>query len=172
MGRQADFICISVSTVMSKADWKKIKAEYIGGGISQRKLAEKHKVSESTLMKRAQAEHWTDERKQAYQKSTEKALQKVADEASENALILARCRRKLLRKLEQEIDALPDKIGSTTSLDVTETEPKPSGKLKRTQKRTEWSIRQLAGAYHDLAEEDFKREKLEIDRQKAENENW
>ncbi len=41
-------------------DWKKIKAEYIEGGTSYRRLAEKHEVSFSTLRKVAAKEHWTD----------------------------------------------------------------------------------------------------------------
>lgn len=40
--------------------WNKIKAEYIQGNLSYRKLAEKHGVSFSTLRKRASVEKWTD----------------------------------------------------------------------------------------------------------------
>lgn len=41
-------------------DWKKLKAEYIAGGTSYRKLAEKYEVSFSTLRKVAAKEHWTE----------------------------------------------------------------------------------------------------------------
>ena len=41
-------------------DWKRIKAEYIAGGTSYRKLAEKYKVSFSTLRKVAAKEQWTE----------------------------------------------------------------------------------------------------------------
>lgn len=41
-------------------DWKKIKAEYIAGGTSYRKLAEKYGVSFSTLRKVAAKEHWSE----------------------------------------------------------------------------------------------------------------
>ena len=41
-------------------DWKRIKAEYIAGGTSYRKLAEKYNVSFSTLRKVAAKEHWSE----------------------------------------------------------------------------------------------------------------
>ena len=44
-------------------DWNPIRAEYIGGGISQRKLAKKYNLSETTLMKKANAEGWHQLRK-------------------------------------------------------------------------------------------------------------
>ena len=130
-------------------------------------MAKKHGVSETTLMKKANAEGWTRQRQQTYSKAGEKAQQKTANAVAENAVILQRCRKKLLLRLEKEIDALPDLIGSGSSLSVVD----GTNRKKRTEKRTEWSIRQLAGAYHDLAEEDFKREKLELEKQKAED-DW
>lgn len=39
-------------------DWNRLKAEYIKGGISYRKLAEKHKVPFDTLRKQAAKENW------------------------------------------------------------------------------------------------------------------
>ena len=41
-------------------DWERIKAEYIAGGTSYRKLAEKYNVSFSTLRKVAAKEHWSE----------------------------------------------------------------------------------------------------------------
>ena len=52
-------------------DWKKIKAEYIRGGTSYRKLADKYRqdgVSFSSIRRRAEKEKWTDLRTQAEQK--------------------------------------------------------------------------------------------------------
>jgi hypothetical protein len=49
------------------ADWKKIKAEYIKGGISYRKLADKHKVPFGTLTRIAGNEKWGElKRKSGY----------------------------------------------------------------------------------------------------------
>lgn len=65
------------------ADWKKIKKEYIAGGISHRQLSEKHGVSYSTLKKVAAREHWTDMRNQAEAKENAKVVEAVS---SKNAL--------------------------------------------------------------------------------------
>ena len=59
-------------------DWKKIKAEYIRGGVSYRKLAEKYGVSFSTLRKVASKEKWTDLRNKAGAKRDSKIVESVA----------------------------------------------------------------------------------------------
>lgn len=89
-------------------DWNTIRAEYIGGGISQRKLAEKHGVSETTLMKKANAEGWHELRAKADSKSTAKAQQKTAEAAADNAVLAERIKRKVMLKLERVIDAFGD----------------------------------------------------------------
>ena len=73
-------------------DWKKIKKEYIAGGISYRKLAEKHGVSFNTLEKVARREGWCELRRQADEKAATKAVEAVStrnaklDEAVDLAL--------------------------------------------------------------------------------------
>ena len=59
-------------------DWKKIKKEYIAGGISYRKLAEKHGVSFNTLEKVARREGWCELRRQADEKAATKAVEAVS----------------------------------------------------------------------------------------------
>ena len=133
-------------------DWNAIRAEYIGGGTSYRKLAKKYGVSINVLSPRATVEGWVNMRKEAETKATAKALQKTADIAANNATIAARIRTKLLRKLEKEIDALPDMIGSETRNSVTENEFSQDG--RRIQKVKEaaksFKLRDLAAAYKDL----------------------
>ena len=133
-------------------DWNAIRAEYIGGGTSYRKLAKKYGVSINTLSPLATAEGWVKMRQEAQDKATAKALQKTADIAADNATIAARIRTKLLRKLEKEIDALPDMIGSETRNSVTENEFSKDG--RRIQKVKEaaksYKLRDLAAAYKDL----------------------
>jgi hypothetical protein len=133
-------------------DWNAIRAEYIGGGTSYRKLAKKYGVSINVLSPRATVEGWVGMRKEAETKATAKALQKTAEIAADNATIAARIRTKLLRKLEREIDALPDMIGSETRNSVTENEFSKDG--RRIQKVKEaakaFKLRDLAAAYKDL----------------------
>ena len=64
-------------------DWKKLKKEYIAGGISHRKLSEKYGVSYSTLKKVAAREHWTDLRNHAGAKEDAKVVEAVS---AQNAL--------------------------------------------------------------------------------------
>ena len=88
--------------------WRKIKAEYIAGGISQRALAEKHGVPMSSLVKHAKKEKWTAKRKQAENKTVEKVAEKTAEEVADNAVTLQRIKAKLLSKVESMIDNFPD----------------------------------------------------------------
>ena len=99
---------------MSKPDWAKIRAEYITGGISQRKLAAKYGVSETTLMKKAAAENWSKLKKETDSKSIAKAQQKTANAVADNAIKAERIKSKLLDILERQIDLLPEKIGSAS----------------------------------------------------------
>ena len=60
-------------------DWLAIKTEYINGGISYRKLAEKYGVSFNTLKERAIAEEWTKLKAEQHHKTTTKTQQKTAE---------------------------------------------------------------------------------------------
>lgn len=139
---------------IGKTDWNAIRVEYIGGGISQRELAEKYGVSEAYLIQKANKEHWKQDRDEAVRKGLEKSKQKTANAISSNAEIAVRIKSKLLRRLEREIDALPDLIGSETRNSVTEIDT-PAGKDtkgKKTHKELTkaYKLRDLAAAYKDL----------------------
>lgn len=99
-----------------KPDWNTIRAEYIAGGISQRALAAKHKVSDTTLMKRARAEKWNALRKEAERKAVTKTQQEVAkrtaDAAAANAVKLEKARALLIDKILKAIEQMPDKSGT------------------------------------------------------------
>lgn len=60
------------------ADWKKIKREYIAGGVSYKALAEKHGVSFSTIQKIGAKGHWSDLRKKSSKKEEEKVVEVVS----------------------------------------------------------------------------------------------
>ena len=138
--------------LIGNIDWNVIRAEYIAGGTSYRKLAKKHNISLNTLSPIATAEGWPKLRQEAQDKATAKSIQKTAEIASDNATLAARIRTKLLRKLEREIDALPDMLGSETRNSVTENEFSKDG--RRIQKVKEaaksYRLRDLAAAYKDL----------------------
>ena len=86
-------------------DWNKLKAEYIAGGISYRKLAEKYSVSFSTLRDIAIREKWTDLKAQAQNKSVTKLVESVAKQNGTYTVSVIDVADKLLNKIESLIDA-------------------------------------------------------------------
>ena len=89
-------------------NWRKIKAEYIAGGISQRALAEKYGVPWGTLRVRANKEKWNSKRKGAEKKAMQKVEQKTAEIVSDNAVLLERAKTGLLRLAVAMIEEYPD----------------------------------------------------------------
>ena len=135
-----------------KPDWNAIRAEYIAGGIGQRKLAQKYGISEHTLIGRARAEEWAADREKAKNEAATKALQKVVESAASNAVIAQRIREKLLRRLEKEIDALPDSIGTNKRKAVTEYDYDGKRPKKTKDLATEYKLKDLTAAWKDLTE--------------------
>lgn len=86
-------------------DWNKLRAEYIAGGISYRKLAEKYGVSFSTLRDIAIREKWTDLKAQAQNKSVTKLVESVAKQNGTYTVSVIDVADKLLNKIETMIDA-------------------------------------------------------------------
>ena len=123
---------------MGKAvSWRKIKAEYIAGGISQRALAEKYGVPFGTLAKQARLKKWNAARKQAEQKAVEKVAQKTAETVADNAVVLERVKGKLLAKLETMVDAFPTSGAAEMKIRTKTTE-------------TKYSMRDIAAVYAAL----------------------
>ena len=81
--------------------------EYIAGGISQRKLAEKYEIPFGTLQKRARIEKWNSKRKKAEEKAVEKVTQKTAEIVADNATLCEQIKTKLLRRLSEMVDNFP-----------------------------------------------------------------
>lgn len=88
--------------------WRKLKAEYIAGGISQRALAEKYSVPFGTLQKQARLKKWNDARKKAEAKAVEKVTQKTAETVADNALLLEKVKTGLLQRLAKMVEEYPD----------------------------------------------------------------
>lgn len=73
------------------ADWKKIKKEYIAGGVSYKDLSEKYGVSQSTLRKTGAREHWANLRNAAGTREEQKVVEAVSAQNArfDNAVELA-----------------------------------------------------------------------------------
>ena len=96
-----------------RVNWKKIEAEYVGGSLSMRKLAEKHGVPWGTLNDRAARGKWGQKRRDAHKKAIEKAEQKTAEAFADNATIAAEIKRKLLARVNSLLDSIPEGMTST-----------------------------------------------------------
>lgn len=107
-------------------------------------------------MNRASLEGWAKEREQVRNKALAKIEQKTADIAAQNAVIAKRIQMKLLNRLEKEIDALPELIGTEKHKIVIENEYQdtPRGKGSRlarsTNKYLDYKLRDLTSAWKDL----------------------
>ena len=84
---------------MSCVDWNKIKAEYIAGGISYRKLAEKHEISRSKLQARATSEGWVDLKSQAQAKTEAKLVDSISDQSAKTTVTIYSVAEELLGKI-------------------------------------------------------------------------
>lgn len=84
-------------------DFKKIKAEYIRGGVSYRKLADKYSVSFSAIRRRAEKEKWTDLRTQAEQKSSIKIVESVASQEAKRVDGIQTVADMLLQKIYEGV---------------------------------------------------------------------
>lgn len=92
-------------------DWKRIKAEYIAGGTSYRKLAEKYGVPFGTLRKVAAKEKWTDLRSKAEAKADTKLVDTVSEKEADRAAKIINVADKLLDKISEVIDTVKDTQG-------------------------------------------------------------
>jgi hypothetical protein len=95
-------------------DWNKIKAEYIAGGTSYRKLAAKYNVSFSNLKNVAIREQWSKLREQAENRTTTKLVEDIAKQNAKIDDKYFNLVDKLLDKAEEVIDNTP--IWQCTSL--------------------------------------------------------
>lgn len=97
--------------------WKRIKAEYIAGGISLQKLAEKYDVSFSTIQKKSMEEKWGNLRKKNRRKVEEKIIDSVSSKEAKKAVDLFDIADLLADKVREiaETVADPDSIKKLTS---------------------------------------------------------
>ena len=79
--------------------YKKIKAEYIRGGISYQKLADKYRVSLSSVTRRATKEKWAELKKQSEQKANIKIVNSAADKEAKRADMFDTITDKLLQHI-------------------------------------------------------------------------
>lgn len=87
-------------------DWNKIKAEYIAGGTSYRKLAEKYEVSRTTLERKAKDEKWSELRRQTEGKAEAKMIDAISTKSAKIDDKYYRLVDKLMTKAEETIEGI------------------------------------------------------------------
>ena len=122
-----------------RVNWRNIRAEYISGGISYREIAKKYDIPFGTVRHRAQVENWVREREIAEHNVNMMSAQKTAEAASDNAVIAADIKKRLLLRLKRIEEKYP--------FDATEIRTH-EGKSTVT-----FRIRDLTAAYKDLTED-------------------
>ena len=130
-------------------DWKKIKAEYIKGGTSYRKLAEKHNVAFGTLRNVAAKEKWRELR----DKTRLKTDTKLTDAVSKQQAIR-------LGRIQKVADDLLNQLESIVS------DFKAADLIMDKQ-----SLKQITGALKDIKDIQSLKSPLDIEEQKARIEN-
>jgi transposase-like protein len=116
-----------------------ILAEYISGGISQRKLAQKYGVPVDTLIRKANREKWAQQRDEVHNKATTAIQRTTADKIVENTKVAADLKKKLLLRLQQ--------IEAKYPFDATEIKTKQGDNV------VIFRIKDLTAAYRDLTED-------------------
>ena len=99
---------------MDCANWNKIKAEYIAGGTSYRKLAKKYGVPRTTLERKAKDEKWLELRGRAEGKAEAKMVDAISNKSAKIDDKYFRLVDKLMSKAEETIDGLD--VWSVTAL--------------------------------------------------------
>ena len=127
-------------------DWKKLKAEYIAGGISYRKLAEKHNVPFHTLRKQAAKENWRALRDECIAKTATKIVELESDKNAERMNRLLKVSDDLLDVVEQAVRSFKD--GDSIVLDKT-------------------VLKSLSGTIKDIRDIQNIKTELDIEEQKA-----
>lgn len=105
-----------METKNNSPNWKKIRSEYVKGGISQQKLADKYGVSYATLRRRAEREKWRELKTKREQKVAEKLPEKLADIQAETAAKLMKMQAEAALvtygKLMSTLKTFPDGVGT------------------------------------------------------------
>ena len=102
-------------------DWNKLKAEYIAGGTSYRKLAEKYKdegVTFDKLKNIAVKQGWAELRQQAKDKAATKMVDEVAKDIAKNSIKINDVTDKLLDRILKLLESNAE-LGSQSIKNLT-----------------------------------------------------
>lgn len=93
--------------LLNRADLKKIKAEYLSGGITLQDLAEKYDIPYSTLTKKCSEGKWKELRKENGKKTEKKIAELTIEKDVRRAMSVISVADKLLDKITELVDNVP-----------------------------------------------------------------
>ena len=88
-------------------DWNRIKAEYIAGGTSYRKLCAKYGVSRTTLQRKAKDEKWLNLRSQAEAKAETRIVEDISKKSAKIDEKYYSLVDKLMQRAEEVVENTP-----------------------------------------------------------------
>lgn len=97
-------------------DWNKIKAEYIAGGTSYRKLCQKYDVGFNELQRIAKKEGWVNLRNQVKDKSETKMVNSISSDIAKRSIKITDVADKLLEKITNMIEEHEEILLNSQSL--------------------------------------------------------
>ena len=98
---------------LTKKEWQKIRIEYVKGNTTCKKLAEKYKISESTIRKHASKEGWRKKRNILDTKVEQKTLLRVCDARAKEFELIAQCNDQMSEVLKNIVDFIKEQPGPT-----------------------------------------------------------
>ena len=97
-------------------DWNKIKAEYIAGGTSYRKLCQNYDVGFNELQRIAKKEGWVNLRNQVKDKSETKMVNSISSDIAKRSIKITDVADKLLEKITNMIEEHEEILLNSQSL--------------------------------------------------------
>lgn len=85
--------------VSCNVDWNVLRTEYIAGGISYRKLAEKHNISRRTIEEKAREEQWYKQKQAVCGKTVAKTVEILSDVEANKAVKVVEVADSILNRL-------------------------------------------------------------------------
>ena len=102
-----------------------MRGEYIAGGTSYRKLAEKYGVNKTAVARKAKAENWDSLRNETRDKTCTKCVQKTASAIAENATKGERAKALALDVIVSNLEHLKEMQGSRVTTKTTDKKGNP-----------------------------------------------
>ena len=116
----------------------------------------------------SEREKWFDQREELRRKASAKAAQNIVDAKAENAALAEEIKHGLLLRLKQEVDNLPK---SNIGTESHQKEIHYSSDGSKCEQSRVIKLRDLVASLKDLIDGDFRREKLDLDKKRAED-DW